>query len=209
MKISIPLFPLDLVVFKGESLHLHIFEERYKQLVQDIVESDGRFGVPSFIHQRMELGTLVELVRVDKHYKDGRMDITTQALQVFHITEFEKCWNQKLYPGGHVELINYHEGYSPATLFEVKALLVELFTALDQPHLTNVSEVNLIGTYGHKIGLSAEEEYELLELSDEQMQLNYIHNHLTRFLPTVRRTERARKKILENGHFKDLDPLSF
>ncbi len=50
---NIPLFPLGIVVLPGETRFLHIFEQRYKNLFEDIDKADGCFGIP-FIRKRMK-----------------------------------------------------------------------------------------------------------------------------------------------------------
>jgi Lon protease-like protein len=58
----IPIFPLALVVFPGEALNLHIFEPRYKELVNECHAGGKPFGIPAVIENKVsELGTLVEI----------------------------------------------------------------------------------------------------------------------------------------------------
>ena len=95
----IPLFPLPLVVFPGQILPLHIFEDRYKQMVEDCgFEADGSIGEPSrpfgisLAHTQAdaepsspsqqpveEIGCSVVVARVARRYPDGRLDIITRA----------------------------------------------------------------------------------------------------------------------------------
>ena len=64
----IPIFPLALVVFPGEELNLHIFEPRYKQLVNEQIASKKPFGIPVVINNAIaELGTMVEIIEVTKN----------------------------------------------------------------------------------------------------------------------------------------------
>ena len=58
----IPIFPLNVVVYPGEILNLHIFEPRYKELVKECFENKKPFGVPAVINgQVAEYGTLVTI----------------------------------------------------------------------------------------------------------------------------------------------------
>ena len=78
----IPIFPLGIVVFPGEKLHLHIFEPRYKQLINECKESGKPFGIPTVISNRMnEMGTLVELKDIVQTYDNGEMDIKHRGSQ--------------------------------------------------------------------------------------------------------------------------------
>lgn len=90
-----PLFPLNTVLFPGLTLPLHIFEERYRQLVRELVESAGprRFGVVA-IRQGLEVGDEPELydvgcvaeLRKVQPYADGRFDIVTTGGPRFRLT---------------------------------------------------------------------------------------------------------------------------
>src|SRR5215813_980852 len=72
----IPIFPLEIVVYPGEQLNLHIFEERYKQLISECYKEKKSFGIPSVINNHVgEMGTLVKITEIAEVYEDGRMDI--------------------------------------------------------------------------------------------------------------------------------------
>ena len=80
----LPLFPLQLVVFPGEKLKLHIFEPRYKQLVGECRDEKMTFGLPAFFDGRVaEYGTEMRLLTIFKTYDDGRMDIMTEGVAAF------------------------------------------------------------------------------------------------------------------------------
>src|SRR6478672_7654588 len=101
----IPIFPLSIVIYPGEDVHLHIFEPRYKQLVNDCKISKKAFGIPAVINNRIsELGTLVEITEINKVYDNGEMDIKTRGLQIFRILEEVKVVPEKLYSGA---IVNY------------------------------------------------------------------------------------------------------
>ena len=58
----IPIFPLGVVVFPGEQLNLHIFEPRYRQLIQDCFGEKRSFGIPIVLKNNVsEMGTLVTI----------------------------------------------------------------------------------------------------------------------------------------------------
>lgn len=69
----IPIFPLGIVVYPGEQLNLHIFEPRYRQLINECVEQKKPFGIPTVIGQRMQdIGSLVEVEEISKNMITGR-----------------------------------------------------------------------------------------------------------------------------------------
>ena len=95
----LPLFPLGTVLFPGLVLPLHVFEERYRQLVRDLValpEQERRFGVVCIREGRevgadgvralYEVGCTARLTRVTP-YPDGRYDLVTVGSELFHLDE--------------------------------------------------------------------------------------------------------------------------
>ena len=75
----LPLFPLNVVAFPGEQLNLHIFEPRYKQLIAEIAQTNGTFGIPLFVNGRVaEYGTEMQLTNIEKVHPNGEIDIKTK-----------------------------------------------------------------------------------------------------------------------------------
>ncbi len=91
---ELPLFPLHVVLFPGRPLPLHIFEPRYRQLLDDCLARDRRFGVVAIRHGRearddadvYTVGTVAEIVRVER-LDDGRANIVTRGAERFRITK--------------------------------------------------------------------------------------------------------------------------
>ncbi len=206
----IPLFPLNLVAFPGEDLNLHVFEPRYKQLVNDCIDEGSTFGIPSYIDNKIELGTEVEIVEISKTYEDGRMDIRTKATNSFKVNDFWNPWGEKLYAGGEIIYIERSsEKTDLVLLLKMKELVSQLFAWLQEPKVPNVAKAKSVFDIGHKIGFKLEEEYELLKMPSENARLEYTINHLERLLPALERAHVAQERIKQNGHFKHLDPLTF
>jgi Lon protease-like protein len=85
---KIPLFPLGLVLLPGMSLQLHIFEERYKQMIAECLAEDRPFGIVLFDGQSIRAaGCMARITGVLKRYEDGRMDIMTRGGERFVIRE--------------------------------------------------------------------------------------------------------------------------
>ena len=101
----IPIFPLGIVVYPGEIVNLHIFEPRYKQLVNECYTEGKPFGIPTVIDNKLnEMGTLVKITELVKVYDSGEMDIRTQGLRVFRVLEMIKSVPDKLFSGA---IVNY------------------------------------------------------------------------------------------------------
>ena len=202
----IPLFPLNIVVYPGEDLNLHIFEPRYKQLVNECHEQKKPFGVPAVIDDKLQdHGSLVRIVEISKVYDNGEMDIRTTGIQVFRILEIIKDIPDKLFSGA---IVNYPENREQGIAGQMSKLLAgirELHKALKVDKDFHKPDEELsIYDIAHHIGLSTEEEYELLCLMDERQRQEYVKRHLAKVIPTVSGMEKLKEKIKLNGHFKNL-----
>lgn len=202
----IPLFPLDIVVYPGEQLNLHIFEPRYKQLVNECFTSGKPFGIPTVLKNGIgELGTLVEVKEVVEVYEDGKMDIKTQGVKVFRILEVIKSVPDKLYSGA---IVNYpvnedkHNSWLLAIVVESLRQLHELLKLTKDFKKPDNELVSY--DIAHHAALSLEEEYELLGLMREDQRLEYLKRHLKKVLPMVNEMENLKERVKLNGHFKEL-----
>jgi len=84
----IPLFPLGIVALPGVATPLHIFEERYKEMIARCLAEHLDFGIVQFNGEAMSnAGCTVQILEVTKQYDDGRMDILTRGRQRFQIFE--------------------------------------------------------------------------------------------------------------------------
>lgn len=205
---EIPLFPLNIVVFPNEKLNLHIFEPRYKQLTRDCLDNQMTFGIPSYVNNKIELGTEVEIIEVTKVYPDERMDIKTKGLRILEVTKFQNPWNGKLYAGGEVFFHKNIHDADAGQLLLLKEKLTELFAWLGEPAI-QIENIQSVFDIGHKIGLKPEEEYQLLVMEEESKRIEYVNQHLDTLLPALERAQNAQERIKQNGHFKYLDPLKF
>ncbi len=129
MSETLPLFPLGTVLFPGLLLPLHIFEERYRQLVRDLVSQPEprRFGVVAIREGRetgidgvsalYEIGCTATLRRVSER-DDGRFDLVTVGADRFRLTTLD---DSKPYLQGEVEFLPENTGDETATGVAVQA----------------------------------------------------------------------------------------
>ena len=206
----IPIFPLGIVVYPGEKVHLHIFEPRYKQLVLECKETDKPLGVPTVLNNRLqEIGTLVQISDIVQTYDNGEMDIKTQGLKVFRILEVIKSVPDKLYSGA---IVNYPENEvdegNRKLMQNVIRGVKELYRLLNISKDFKKPEEELKSyDVAHHAGLSLEEEYELLGLMKELQRQEYLKRHLHKVLPMLMEMEQLKEKVKLNGHFRNLSAL--
>ncbi|UII78876.1 LON peptidase substrate-binding domain-containing protein [Flagellimonas sp. CMM7] len=205
----LPLLPLQSVFFPGETVPLHIFEERYKQLINDCRQEAITFGIPVFINNTLVYGTEVQLVEVVTTYESGEMDVVCVARQVFKILSFENQLEGKLYAGGDVEFLDVENDANEGLRKEVLLQVEKLYDLMDVP-FTKISPKQFNSySLAHKMGLSFEQEYELLQISNETDRLLFIKSHLKATATVLSEVNRTKGIIEMNGHFKNFDPLDF
>lgn len=207
----IPIFPLSIVVYPGEQVNLHIFEPRYKQLINECYSDEKPFGIPAVIkNQVAEMGTLVKILRVVKVYDNGEMDIQTSGERIFRVLEVIKSVPEKLYSGA---IVNYPDSDDEGK----RELMQKVVNGIRELHrLLNINkdfkkpdEELTAYDVAHHAGLSLEEEYELLGLLKEIQRQEYLKRHLSKVLPLIAEMEALKEKIRLNGHFKNLSSLNF
>src|ERR1700675_741365 len=97
----LPLFPLPVVLFPRTPLPLHIFEERYKEMIRDVLDSHAEFGVVLAGEKGIvNMGCTAIVDNVLKRYPDGRMDLLAVGRRRFEILQLD---DEKSYLRGQVE----------------------------------------------------------------------------------------------------------
>lgn len=207
----IPIFPLSIVAYPGEDLNLHIFEPRYKQLINECYADNKPFGIPAVVNDQVkELGTLMEIKEIVNVEANGEMDIRTKGQKVFRILETIPQVQEKLYSAA---IVNYPDREDEGS----RELMQRIVQQLRQLHgLLKVEKDfkkpdELLQSYdiAHHIGFSLEEEYELLRLDRELHRQEFIRRHLSRVLPIVKEMEQLKERVKLNGHFKNLSGFQF
>ena len=196
----LPLFPLRVVVFPRTPLPLHIFEERYKEMVGEAIRAGSEFGIVLAKEEGIvNAGCTVKVGEVLKKYEDGRMDILTRGSRRFEILGINE---EKSYLRGEVEFFDDDDpGPAPADLQE-KALvqyrgvletgeLRDTEPALNDPQLS----FQLAQAVQDLDFLSA-----LLRNRSEPQRLKQLTDYLARMAPRLRASSRMRKLAPLNGH---------
>lgn len=199
----LPLFPLQLVLFPGEQLKLHIFEPRYKQLVSECVVTGESFGIPTYFDKRVtEYGTEAVVREVYSTYEEGEMDIRVEGQRVFHLERFVKQAPGKLYAAGEVIWL----ADIPAAVTGMEEEIWELFNKLHVLLHTGHERPrepasNLSFTLAHELGLSLGSKLELLGTPDELARQRIILEHLRETTGMLDALAETKKRIQGNGQF--------
>ena len=122
----LPLFPLQVVLLPETELPLHIFEDRYKEMIQEVLRDKIEFGVVMASDKGIaNTGCTATIERVLQQYPDGRMDILTVGRRRFEIARIN---DDRSYLRGEVEFFDDEEG--PAVAPESRRRAIEGYNEL-------------------------------------------------------------------------------
>lgn len=199
----LPLFPLQLVVFPGEELKLHIFEPRYQQLINECRELGAPFGIPAYVDRQLaKFGTELTLEKTFKTYPEGEMDVLTRGRRVFRMTSFVRKVPGKLYSGGEVTFPENAAEEFGATVEELDRQYAQFHELLGTGHHMPDGEVsNLSFRIGHEVGFTLQQKVTLLSMDQESDRQLMIVDHLNRANKTLQAANDTKRRVRGNGHF--------
>lgn len=196
-QLTIPMFPLNMVLLPGETKTLHIFEERYKQLVNDCLDNEAHFGIP-FLHQKAmgDYGIEVKISNVIKSYDNGEMDIAIEAVRVFKIIEFSKVLTPKLYGAG---IIQCEEEITDKPSHILQELTKE-YMWVSQENIIPIDAFDHSNVYGiaRLLDLSALEKYELIKAKSILDKEEYLKPKIKLFIHLIRTENELKSKFVLN-----------
>lgn len=180
----LPLFPLELVLFPGAPLPLHIFEPRYRQMVGHAIESKSEFGVILAEESEMSaVGCTAVVEQVIKRYDDGRFDIVTRGRQRFRVLEINE---EKECLRAVVDFFQDESSDSavPAVVEEALSLAAEVAQALhvDLPEEFSIDEPQASFAVASVLPLELSFKQELVEDRSERHRMNVLVEHLAKVL---------------------------
>lgn len=201
----IPIFPLNLVVFPDSKYPLHIFEERYKILLQKCLTKNSGFGIVTSIDKRIsDVGVYVKVSSVLKTYLNGELDIVVQGIERFLIN------STSLHRDGYyiAEVEKYFDVDSIVDLDLIDELQTEFEEVveladyqLEDAFWGNLKSAKLKSyKIAEKSGLTNEQQQELLILKTENERLNYLINYFVNIKDKVDRASVVKKMIMNDGY---------
>jgi Lon protease-like protein len=201
---DIPLFPLNVVLMPGAPLPLHIFEERYKQMVNECLESESEFGmVLADESGTRKVGCTARIVELVERYEDGRMLILVEGARRFRLNSILAG---KPYYVGDVEYLEEEPEEEVTVLAEeCIALLERVVEAATegsvgieiQPPYRNISFA-----IAGRIEFDLEARQQILELTSEKERLRKVRELLSAAADRLERERQAREKAQKNGHLR-------
>jgi Lon protease-like protein len=201
----LPLFPLDFVLFPEMLLPLHIFEERYKEMISGCLQDQSDFGV-LYAHDESieEVGCTAEISKVIKRYPDGRMDIFVLGKRRFQVLFFD---SEKAYLRGSVELLADVDSESEPSKEKV-ARAVDLYEQVyrllnrTEPEELSLSrsDADLSFRIASVLYLNNDLKQKILVTRAEDERLDILSDHLEEIIPQLTEAQKAAKRAGSNGN---------
>jgi Lon protease-like protein len=203
-KIPLPLFPLHVVIFPGSRLPLHIFEERYKTLVNESVARHTSFGINLVYEQKIRsIGCAVTVVEITRMYDDGSMDIIVEGTRRY--TLHGMTASDHPYQVGTISYYDDTEEEIDQALVDTAAGLYNRFVTLafkgTVRSLASFSERELLSfVMVQKAGLELVQRQLFLTMASENLRLKYLIRHFELMLPLLSDTQRIETIIINDGY---------
>lgn len=203
-----PLFPLGIVALPGESVPLHVFEDRYKRMIERCLSADRdsverEFGIVWLSDEELkEVGCACEIERVLERMDDGRLNILARGTRPFRLLERQ---DDLPYPAGIVEFLSDETGEGQADVDEVagtsaRELYGELVEQATDRTLSG-EEVGAMDAYemAGTVEFGTDAKQELLELRSESARLRLLALLLRAAIKRLELIDRAQARAQSNG----------
>jgi Lon protease-like protein len=195
----LPLFPLQVVVFPRTQLPLHIFEDRYKEMVGEAIRDKSEFGIVLTKEDGiLNAGCTVVVDKIVKSHPDGRMDILTHGIRRFEIVMLNQ---EKSYLRGEVAYFDDDEPGPADNDVQIEALrLYKSWMEIQE----KTNEIELGDTQlSFQLAQGIEDLdflHFLLRSRSEPVRLKKLTEFLSDYVPRQRQTAIMRKLAPLNGH---------
>ena len=198
---KIPLFPLDTVLFPGTPLPLHIFEERYREMIAACVANRTVFGVVRAQQEGLSVvGCTSKVVRVLHQYPDGRSDVLTQGVERFEIEQLD---DSRSFLQAEVDLLPDSGEEAPRrTREECVALHFEMLDLIGAGESS--LSLNLDAPIAYLLASTMPSDLSfhqaLLIMRSDAERTDTLLTHYRAVLPKLRRGAQASQRAFTNGH---------
>jgi Lon protease-like protein len=194
-----PLFPLAIVALPGELVPLHIFEERYKTMMNECLRDEKEFGIVWLSDDGLkETGCACAIERVLERMEDGRMNLLTRGTRPFRVLERQ---SHLAFPAGVVEFLDDREEAIDLELSaqarEAYAELVRRATDSD-PDAGTLAELDAYGMAA-TVDFGPDAKQGLLDLRSENARLRLVIRLFHAAAKRLDLIDRAQERARSNG----------
>jgi ATP-dependent Lon protease len=200
----LPLFPLSIVLLPSARLPLHIFEDRYKEMMATLIPQRGEFGVVLAKDGGVvNIGCTATVEEVIRRYPDGRLDLLATGRRRFQIVSLDE---EKSFIRAEVEFFNDEDASPAPPALQQRAIAeYDRLRSIHEeplPPEPSVGEPQLSFHLGDLLD-DVNHRQALLNMKSETERLSYLVQALPAYISRKERIELARRVAPLNGHAKD------
>lgn len=210
-ELSLPLFPLNVVLFPYSKLPLFIFEERYKKLIRESINDGKLFGINLFANNKIySIGCSARVDSLVNEKENGEMNIVIKGIQRFKINSYES--GEDGYYIGKVMMI---ENDDPDFDSEKSERCIKIYNELVEiVYKGSVSKIysddikwqnsrrSISFAMAEKCGLSLLERQSILEINSENERLDFLQKYFDEVFPKLKEADRISNIIKSDGYIK-------
>ncbi|MEJ5244303.1 MAG: LON peptidase substrate-binding domain-containing protein [Bacteroidota bacterium] len=200
------LFPLNTIVFPLSAIPLHIFEERYKLLINECWKTKSPFVINLSYNEKLyDIGCMVLIADIMQKYEDGRMDILVVGTHRVKIKNFIS--GEKPYYLANVEILSdINNSIDSEKLKNVVEMFNNITNKLKNPEIKPIifeelNKENPSFQIAPKAGLTIEQKQKLMEIRSENERLNFLEKHLGVIDKIIDEAEIVNTIIKNDGYF--------
>ena len=199
-----PLFPLGLVLLPGEVVPLHIFEERYRQMIGECLDEEREFGILWLAEDELkEIGCAARVTRVLERFDDGRFNILVEGTTPFRM---DRRIGDMAYPAGDIVLLDDDPDTDDEALERTRTVYADLVEEVTdtRPEPETLSGMDAYGMAA-TVDINPGAKQALLELRSEPARLGQLEGLFGEALRRIRTAARVAEQASGNGHLKPGD----
>jgi Lon protease-like protein len=194
-----PLFPLPVVALPTESVPLHIFEDRYRRMIEECLQREREFGIVWLAEDELKhVGCACEIEEVLERMEDGRLNILARGTRPFRLIERQDDLH---YPAGLVEFLDDEEEQTDVEAArDARELYAEL---VEQATDQELEDDELKVMYAYRMAATVEfgpdAKHELLELRSENARMRLLTLLFRAAIKRLELVDRAQARARSNG----------
>jgi len=195
----LPLFPLEIVVFPGAPLPLHIFEPRYKEMIGECLSQERPFGMVRAKENALSaIGCSAKILTIIKKYEDGRMDIAAEGTQRFEIIQVNQ---ERSFLQAEVSFFDDEPSIvSKGAADTVVQLHEQLFAVMGQSVEVDRDAALLSYRLAQDLPVDLDFKQTLLEMKSEAERVEILTEYYRATIPKIENSLRVRQRASGNGH---------
>lgn len=203
---QIAVFPLSIVAYPGTTINLHIFEERYKKLIQDCKNKGITFGIVPVVDSKLgQYGAECSLAEIVTEHTNGTLDIRVSVDKAFEVVEYFPTLDKTQYASVRIREIEHIDDGDEQLQHFLRLQVLKICNALKQEPRNPIPDPCTSFQVAQYCGLTLRQEELLLAIESEIERCGVLLEHIEKCLQYIGRLKKIKDAAQLNGQFQKLD----